>query len=134
MGIRKGSCLIGAAVLVVGLTAGWMDAPQQPADLIIRGDAVCDTDGTYSLNWVVINPETNTEVTISSATQTGAHEGEIYLDPTRLKSNQSATGSDGDIPGSTSGAVVLTVHYVFNDTGGEAASSGRVVLRGDCRK
>lgn len=134
MDARKSSCLAGAIALAVGLTAGWVDAPEPPADLMIRGSSACDPDGTYSLNWVVINPEANTEVTLSSAEQSGVHSGEVYLDPSRLKANQSATGSDVDVPGKTEGTVVLTVQYVFNDTGGQAESSGSIHLDGSCKK
>lgn len=131
---QKALCLGSTMLLSIGLTAGWVGPPQPAADLIIRGNSVCDPDGTYSLNWVVINPEVNTEVTISSAVQSGAHKGEVYLDPSRLKANQSATGGDADVQGKTNGTVVLTVHYVFNDTGGEATSSGSVHLDGTCKK
>lgn len=134
MDIRKASFFVGA-MLLVGSTAGWIGAPQRMAELVIRGNGVCDTDGTYTLNWVVINPESNTEVTIASAAESGAHKGgEIYLDPTNLKGGESATASDSDIPGTTKGAVTLTVHYVFNDTGGEAQSNGSISLDGTCKK
>lgn len=135
MDIPKGSSFVGAMLLMVGSIAGWVDAPQRMAELVVRGNAVCDTGGTYTLNWVVINPETNTEVTIASAAESGAHKGgEIYLDPTNLKGGESATGSDSGVPGTTKGAVTLTVHYVFNDTGGEAQSNGSISLEGTCKK
>lgn len=135
MSIRKASSFVGAMLLLVGSTAGWVDAPERMAELVVRGNGVCDSDGTYTLNWVVINPESNTEVTIASASESGAHKGgEIYLDPTNLKGGESATGSDMDIPGTTKGAVTLTVHYVFNDTGAEAQSNGSISLDGTCKK
>lgn len=137
MDTRRATSFTGALVLSIGLTVGWVDAPQPKADLIIRGKGVCGTAGPvgrYTLNWVVINPETNTEITVTSATESGAYKGgEVYLDRTRLDGGQSATATDGPVPGTTEGTVTLTVHYVFNDTGGEAESSGSLFLEGSCK-
>lgn len=135
MGKRSVSTLGGTLVLLVGLAAGSVGAQRQVEKPIVRGEGVCDTSGPlgqYMLSWAVINPETGSEITILSATESGVYEGQVYLDSTHLAAGESATGVDGPVPGTLEGTVTLTVTYVVNATGESGESRGRIRLAGDC--
>lgn len=135
MGKRSVAALGGTMALLVGLAAGPVEVLPPEAPPTIRGEGVCDTSGPlgqYMLSWAVINPQSNSEITILSATESGAYEGQVYLDSTHLGAGESATGVDGPVPGTLSGTVTLTVDYVVNATGEKGEARGRIQLAGDC--
>lgn len=125
---------VGVMPLLVGLAVGSVE-PQQPIDdVTVSGRAECGTAGPvgrYTLIWTVVNPKVNGEITITSATESGAFEGEVDISPNPLTGGQRGTGSDGPVPGNTKGTVTLGVDYV---TAGEVRgkSTGVIHLEGDC--
>lgn len=137
MDIRRAMCFAGVLILAAITSASSGDAQRGASDLIVRGEGVCGTAGPvgrYTLSWVVINPESNGAITITSAAESGAYKGGgISLDPARVEGGASATATDGPVPGTLQGTVTLTVDYVVDSTGATGRSSGRLFLEGNCR-
>lgn len=134
MGTRKVACFAGAVSLLAGLAVGLAEAQQRLHNVVVRGEGVCGTAGPvgrYTLKWTVINPEVNGETTITSATESGAYEGEVDIEPNPLPAGESGTASDGPVPGSTEGPVTLKVDYVTAG-GVKGQSTGRLYLEGNC--
>lgn len=131
---RKAMRAVGAMSLLVGLAVGSAEEQQRTDNLTVSGRAECGTAGPvgrYTLTWTVVNPEANGEITIISAAESGAYEGEVDISPNPLTEGQRGTGSDGPVSGNTKGTVTLHVDYV---TAGRVRgeSTGVVHLEGDC--
>ncbi|MQA92513.1 MAG: hypothetical protein GEU90_20205 [Gemmatimonas sp.] len=127
--------LLGCAVaLVLGLSQVPLEATWPVHELVVRGEGVCGTAGPvgrYTLRWTVVNPEVNGETTIVSATESGAYEGTVSIEPNPLPAGANGTGTDGPVAGNTTGAVTLNVEYV---TAGQVRgqATGELYLEGNC--
>lgn len=98
----------------------------------VTGQAVCDTAGPvgrYQLNWTVTNVS-QAPFTIDSATESGAFTGTVTLTPNPVPALGSATGSDGPVPGTTTGVVTLNVNYTQGQIQGNR--TGTITLDGTC--
>lgn len=140
---------LGALALVPALPAS---SQQQPL-LEVTGQAVCSTAGPvgrYQLDWTVVNnlPAPNgpnslrdaqgaaivNDLQIISAVESGAFTGTVTITPNPIPAQSSGTGSDGPVPGSTSGVVTLTVQVSFFDGNATVNEqlTGTITLAGDC--
>lgn len=134
---RKASYLAVAVILVAvsGTAAGTVGSQDRIDNVIIRGEGTCAVPtghAFYALNWVVINPEANGQIRITSATESGAHEGDVGVRPNPLSGGETGKAGDGPVAGDTEGTVTLTVDYVTS--GGEKGrSSGSLFLEGNCQ-
>src|SRR6185436_20971241 len=74
----------------------------------VSGVSACNTaTGLHEITWTVEN-NTGEQVDIDSSTLSGAATGNPVFDPNPIPIDESAT-SEGTLPGTTVGAVVLTV-------------------------
>ena len=122
-----------AALAVASVGVGVAPAGAGATGVFVTGEAVCDLptgNGTYQLNWMVENFQ-DFEIVVDSAVESGAWVGNVTLTPNPIPSTDTATGSDGPVPGDTVGVVTLTVQWsVVGGPSGQAV--GQIELDGTC--
>jgi len=140
---------LGALVLGTATVLPALPASSQVNPVGITGEAECSTAGPvgrYTLGWTVTNllPQPQggnslggalvNDVMVVSATESGAFTGTVTINPNPIAPQGSGSGSDGPVPGETSGVVTLTVAWSYFD--GQSTitgqSTGTITLAGDC--
>jgi hypothetical protein len=137
--------LVAAAVVGAGLCAGPALAQTAPDPVTVAGSADCGHAGPvgrYTVGWTVTNASGFSLTLTTPADETGTLDGQpanrqVDLSPNPVGAtapDNTATGTDGPITGTTTGTLTLTVHWTF--TNGQTPTSGdssaTVTLAGDC--
>ncbi|MFN8038720.1 MAG: hypothetical protein U0Q07_05860 [Acidimicrobiales bacterium] len=144
--VAFGAVALGALTVVPAIPASSQQNP-----VTVTGQAVCGTAGPvgrYRIDWTVTNSLQGQQVPknlplggaviddvmVASATETGAWTGTVTIDPNPIPAQSSGTGSDGPVPGNTTGVVTLTVvwSYFDGETTVNGQSTGTATLAGDC--
>ena len=138
-----------ATAMIVGLSALPAGAGDISSNIIVTGEAACDTaTGTWSIEWTVFNDElipANGDVslpagiefpfltaTIEDAVMSGAATGTVAdLVGDSVGPQQSTSAVVTGIPNAT-GDVTLTVDFSWSEGEFMASSSGDVTLDGSC--
>lgn len=121
--------------LAAGFTLAALLAPAgagTPGGLVVSGTATCNLatgHETWTLEWTATNDGTGA-ANIDSATESGAWDGSVTLEPNPVTPGSSASGSDGPVPNANVGTVTLTVEYTQQGT--PLTAMGSVTLDGSC--
>jgi hypothetical protein len=103
----------------------------------VTGTAHCNQatgHDTYTLEWTVENTSASYSLIVQSAVESGAWDGVVSISPNPIPAASDGTGSDGPVPGDTTGTVTLTVDWQLNIVTAviDGTSTGTIDLDGSC--
>ena len=104
--------------------------PARAHHTTVTGTVVCQSNGSYVVQWAAVNSEDDQEIVSLTATLSDEDTGTVAMSPIPVPASGTATGTSTH-PGTTTGTLVLTVDAEW-DNGRTASNFGEVQLFGDC--
>ncbi|MGA8115245.1 MAG: hypothetical protein WCA46_16395 [Actinocatenispora sp.] len=117
------------AAMVVGLFGAlMMSSPASAHDALIKGEAACQSDGTYTVTWTITNDWTTPLSIVQPSATPVALQGNVDA----IGSKDSATATQVGVPASADKAT-LAFKAVWSQDNYNRQKSGEVSLDGSCQ-